>query len=124
MDKPVIVTTADDTMRQVSTGEMQRSRSDRFYMGESFLRLYWTLGVVEGCPRTPYSIYNEPDGSWQPEAFPVNTRAELIEYDPDLYKPRVGIFSYTRYKNEFIAIHEGGHGLDSFLPRYANDFLA
>lgn len=147
LDKPIIVTTADDVMRQASTGEMNRPKSDRFYMGEAFLRLYWTLGVKEGCPRTPLSVYNDPDdyrydkhieaayehakannlwpgtkmmdsvedyftyagmvwyefipespdGKWYPEAFPVNTRAELKEYDPDLFRPMVGVFGEFEY---------------------------
>ena len=146
-DKPIIVTTAGDVMRQVSTGEMERPKSDRFYMGEAFARLYWMLGVVEGCPRFPLSVYNDPDdyrfdkhieaayqnakannlwpgtmmmdsvedyftygamvwyefipespdGKWYPEAFPVNTRAELKEYDPDLYRPLVGVFGEWEY---------------------------
>ncbi|ATW26754.1 hypothetical protein [Candidatus Formimonas warabiya] len=61
LDKPIIVTTADDVMRQASTGEMDRPKSDLFYMGEAFARLFWTLGVVEGCPRTPRSFMNDYD---------------------------------------------------------------
>ncbi|MDR2713752.1 MAG: dockerin type I domain-containing protein [Clostridiales bacterium] len=65
--KPVIVTTADDVMRQNSTGTMARSRSDFFYLGEAFARLFWKTavagqeygGLTLGCERYPRSVYND-----------------------------------------------------------------
>lgn len=68
LDKPVIVATADNVMRQKSTGNMQRPKSDFFYMGEAFARLFWKVavygfedGVTLGCRRVPRSVYNEAD---------------------------------------------------------------
>ena len=68
LEKPVIVTTADDVMRQKSAGEMQRPRSDVFFLGEAFARMFWRVavdgsenGATHGCRRIPLSIYNEPD---------------------------------------------------------------
>lgn len=68
IEKPIIVATADDVMRQKSNNEMHRSRSDFFYLGEAFARLFWKVavngledGVTLGCRRTPYSVYNTPD---------------------------------------------------------------
>ena len=68
LEKPVIVTTADDVMRQKSAGEMQRPKSDFFFMGEAFARMFWRVGVdgsengaTLGCRRTPVSVYNSPD---------------------------------------------------------------
>ena len=68
LEKPVIVTTADDVMRQQSAGEMQRAKSDFFYLGESFARMFWRIGVdgsengaTLGCRRVPRSVYNDPD---------------------------------------------------------------
>ena len=68
LEKPVIVTTADDVMRQKSTGEMQRPKSNFFYLGEAFARMFWRVGVdgssngvTLGCRRTPVSVYNAPD---------------------------------------------------------------
>jgi PIN domain nuclease of toxin-antitoxin system len=68
IEKPVIVATADDVMRQDSDNGMHRNRSDFFYLGEAFARLFWKVavngledGVTLGCRRTPYSVYNSPD---------------------------------------------------------------
>lgn len=66
-EKPVIVTTADDVMRQNSTSPMARTRSDFFYMGEAFSRLFWKTavageeygGLTLGCERYPRSVYND-----------------------------------------------------------------
>ena len=146
-ENPTIVTTADDVMRLASTGEMQRTQSDRFYMMHDFAQLFWQIGVIPGCEQYPLSIYDDPDtynyvkhlqeayaaakaknlwpgtkmmeslenyftyatmvwfetlpesadGSWQPEAFPVNTRAELIKYDVALYEVMVEIYTEFKY---------------------------
>ena len=40
LEKPVIVTTADDVMRQKSIGEMQRPKLNYFFMGEAFARIF------------------------------------------------------------------------------------
>ena len=68
LQKPIIVTTSDDVMRQKSSGEMQRSRSDFFFLGEAFARMFWKVGVdgseraaTMGCRRIPRSVYNHPD---------------------------------------------------------------
>lgn len=68
LDKPVIVATADDVMRQKSDSGMQRLQSDFFHLGEAFARLFWKVavngfedGVTLGCRRTPCSVYNDPD---------------------------------------------------------------
>ena len=68
LEKPVIVTTADDVMRQQSAGEMLRPKSDFFYLGEAFARMFWRVGVdgsengaTSGCRRVPRSVYNDPD---------------------------------------------------------------
>ncbi|MEL7566635.1 MAG: hypothetical protein AAGU27_17385 [Dehalobacterium sp.] len=169
-DKPIIIATADDMMRQASTGMMQRPACDRFYMGEAFDRLFWTLGVVEGCLRTPRNFMNDyddlnyakhiqdayndakaknmwgkgttkmmesvedyftyaamvwhefipesADGAWHYEAFPVNTRAELKRYQPDLYRAMCGIFGEWEY---FAAVANtyfdtGRDGVRSGMP--------
>ena len=68
IEKPIIVATADDVMRQRSAGEMQRPKSDFFYLGEAFTRMFWRVavdgtenGVTMGCRRMPRSVYNNPD---------------------------------------------------------------
>ena len=68
LEKPIIVATADDVMRQKSAGEMQRSKSDFFHLGEAFARLFWSVGVdgsekgaTLGCRRIARSVYNDPD---------------------------------------------------------------
>ena len=68
LEKPIIVTTADDVMRQQSAGEMLRPQSDFFFLGEAFVRLFWRVGVdgsangvTMGCRRISRSIYNDPD---------------------------------------------------------------
>ena len=68
IEKPIIVTTADDVMRQQSSGEMERPKSDFFYLAEAFARLFWRVGVdgsengvTLGCRRTAGSVYNHPD---------------------------------------------------------------
>ena len=68
IEKPIIVTTSDDVMRQKSAGEMMRHKSNFFYMGEAFARLFWRVGVdgsnngaTLGCRRIPRSVYNDPD---------------------------------------------------------------
>ncbi|WP_277464643.1 hypothetical protein [Parabacteroides sp. PF5-6] len=68
LEKPIIVGTADDVMRQQSAGAMERARSDFFFLGEAFARLFWRVGVdgsangaTLGCRRTPISVYNAPD---------------------------------------------------------------
>ncbi|MDR2920132.1 MAG: hypothetical protein LBV72_12290 [Tannerella sp.] len=68
LDKPIIVATADDVMRQKSNSGMQRPQSDFFYLGEAFARLFWKVavngledGATLGCRRTPCSVYNDPD---------------------------------------------------------------
>ena len=66
--KPVIVTTADDVMRQKSAGTMLRPKSDFFFLGEAFTRLFWRVAVdgsdnaaTLGCRRVARSVYNDPD---------------------------------------------------------------
>ena len=66
LEKPVIVATADDVMRQSSDGEMLRTQSDFFYLGEAFARLFWRVavdgseaGATLGCRRVPLSVYND-----------------------------------------------------------------
>ncbi|MDH6341437.1 hypothetical protein M2480_000189 [Parabacteroides sp. PFB2-12] len=68
IDKPIIVATADDVMRQPSNAGMDRPQSDFFYLGEAFARLFWQVAVngmddsvTLGCRRTPRSVYNAPD---------------------------------------------------------------
>ena len=68
LEKPVIVATADDVMRQKSAGEMERPGSDFFFLGEAFARMFWRVGVdgstngaTPGCRRIPRSVYNDPD---------------------------------------------------------------
>ncbi len=68
LEKPIIVATADDVMRQSSAGEMERPRSDFFYLGEAFARMFWRVGVdgsengaTKGCRRVARSFYNHPD---------------------------------------------------------------
>ena len=145
-EKPIIVTTADDVMRQDSSGDMKRKKSDRFEMIHDFAQLFWEIGVTPGWEKYPLSINDDPDaynyvkhledayaaakaanlwpgtammesvenyftygtmvwfetipesedGSWQKETFPVNTRAEMQAYDPDLYYVMVEV--YTEYK--------------------------
>ncbi|MDL2208273.1 hypothetical protein LJB97_01480, partial [Parabacteroides sp. OttesenSCG-928-O15] len=67
-EKPIIVATADDVMRQPGNGEMDRPQSDFFYLGEAFARLFWQVavngledGITLGCRRTPRSVYNAPN---------------------------------------------------------------
>ncbi|MDR2560377.1 MAG: hypothetical protein LBC63_01195 [Holophagales bacterium] len=150
-EKAVIVATADDVMRHESEARTRdgrsaaRPKSDFFYFGEAFLRLYYKLGVEEGCKRYPHSHFNEPDdyrydrqieaafrnigikwpgtamrnsaedyyvygamvhfeflpesanGAWQPQRFPVNTRAELEAYDKALYTALSGIHGKYEY---------------------------
>ncbi len=67
-DRPIIVATADDVMRQPSVDGMQRPQSDFFYLGEAFARLFWKVavngfedGATLGCRRVPRSVYNQPD---------------------------------------------------------------
>ena len=68
LEKPVIVATADDVMRQKSAGAMDRPKSDFFYLGEAFARMFWRVGVdgsaqgaTLGCRRVARSVYNDPD---------------------------------------------------------------
>lgn len=68
LDKPIIVATADDVMRQKSVGNMERSKSNFFFLGEAFARMFWRVAVdgsensvTLGCRRTPISVYNAPD---------------------------------------------------------------
>lgn len=68
LEKPIIVATADDIMRQRGDGDMERPKSDFFYLGEAFSRLLWRIaidgsddGATLGCRRTPLSVYNDPD---------------------------------------------------------------
>ena len=68
IEKPIIVTTADDVMRQSSDGIMERVQSDLFFMGEAFARMFWRIavdgsenGATLGCRRVPRSVYNAPD---------------------------------------------------------------
>ena len=68
LDKPIIVATSDDVMRQKSSGEMERSQSNFFYLGEAFARMFWRVavdgsenGATMGCRRVPRSVYNAPD---------------------------------------------------------------
>ncbi|MGL5272882.1 MAG: hypothetical protein ACRC8J_05290, partial [Phocaeicola sp.] len=65
VEKPIIVATADDVMRQTSQGDMLRTQSDFFYLGEAFIRLFWQVavdgseqGATLGCRRVPLSVYN------------------------------------------------------------------
>ncbi|MCL1893039.1 MAG: hypothetical protein FWG02_02225 [Holophagaceae bacterium] len=66
-EKAVIVTTADDVMRHDSevclsgSKTPARTRTNFFYFAEAFFRLYYQLGVMEGCLRYPLSGYNRPD---------------------------------------------------------------
>ena len=67
-EKPVIAATADDVMRQQSDGDMLRTQSDYFYLGEAFARLFWQVavdgseaGATLGCRRVPLSVYNDAD---------------------------------------------------------------
>lgn len=53
---------------------------------------YFTYGTMVWFETIPES----EDGSWQKETFPVNTRAEMQAYDPDLYYVMVEV--YTEYK--------------------------
>ena len=43
------------------------------------------------------AIAESADGSWQYTKFPVNTRAELYEYDPDLYRVMCGLYGRFLY---------------------------
>ncbi|MCL1974132.1 MAG: hypothetical protein FWG54_04860, partial [Bacteroidetes bacterium] len=68
IEKPIIVATADDVMRQEGVGSMDRPKSDFFYLGEAFARLFWKVGVdgspegaTLGCRRIPRSVYNDLD---------------------------------------------------------------
>jgi len=68
LEKPVIVATADDVMRQQSVKNMSRPQSDFFFLGEAFARLFWRIGVdgsengvTMGCRRISRSMYNDPD---------------------------------------------------------------
>jgi len=68
VDKPIIVATADDVMRQNSNNGIERPKSDFFYLGEAFARLFWKVavngfedGATLGCRRVPRSVYNDPD---------------------------------------------------------------
>lgn len=68
LEKPIIVATADDVMRQRSIGQMQRTQQHLFSLGEAFTRLFWRVavdgsekGATLGCRRTPVSVYNAPD---------------------------------------------------------------
>ena len=60
-EKPIIVTTADDVMRQDSTGDMMREKSDRFEMIHDFAQLFWEIGVTPGWENYPLSINDDPD---------------------------------------------------------------
>jgi len=68
LEKPIIVATADDVMRQKSAGVMERPKSDFFYLGEAVARMFWKVGVdgsaqgaTLGCRRVARSVYNNPD---------------------------------------------------------------
>ncbi|MDR0794876.1 MAG: hypothetical protein LBE79_02300, partial [Tannerella sp.] len=68
LEKPIIVTTADDVMRQKSAGEMLRPQSDFFFLGEAFARMFWRVavdgsenGATLGCRRVARSVYNNPN---------------------------------------------------------------
>ncbi len=160
-DKPIIVTTADDVMRQDSMGDMERKKSDRYELIHDFSILYWELGITPGWKNYPLSEDDDPDtynyvkhvetayanaqdkglwpgtammdsaesyftygsmvwfetipesedGSWQKETFPVNTRAELREYDKNLYDCLVEI--YTEYKYLCGSADQCNTGVDS-----------
>ena len=54
---------------------------------------YFTYGTMVWFETLPES----EDGSWQPEAFPVNTRSELREYDNQLYGVLVEVYTEFKY---------------------------
>jgi hypothetical protein len=166
-EKAVIVATADDVMRHDSEARSKdgkspaRPKSDFFYFGEAFFRLYYKLGVEEGCKRFPHSSFNAPDdyrydrhikaafstigskwpgtimrnsaedyyvygamahfefvpespnGRWQPQRFPVNTRAELEAYDKALYAALSGIHGKYEYFSGTADQYERGRGENS-----------
>ncbi len=147
VEKPIIVTTADDVMRLDSTGDMERTKSDRYELIHDFAQLFWELGVTPGWENFPLSLEDDPDtynyvkhveeaytnaqannlwpgtammedvqsyftygtmvwyetipesadGTWQSETFPVNTRAEMQEYDPQLYDALIEIYTEFKY---------------------------
>lgn len=175
IERPIIVATADDVMRQQSNPQMRRSRSDFFYLGEAFARLFWKVAVnglddavTLGCGRTPYSVYNDPDdyrydkhiatayaeakqknrypnnrimnsledyfvygtmifyeftpesanGKWNNINGPVNTRAELKQYDQNLYRAMCGIFGEWEYfsSENNTGFDRGRDGVRSGMP--------
>lgn len=63
VEKPIIVTTADEVMRHDSEakaeGDPARPRSDYFQFGEDFLRLYYHFGVLMGSPLFPNGQFDE-----------------------------------------------------------------
>ncbi|WP_313344627.1 hypothetical protein [Sedimentibacter sp.] len=164
MDKPIIVTTADEVMRHDSvidtegnkvavSGELPaRPRRDYFDFGEDFFRLYYEFGVLQGSKLFPIGQFDEWDeyrydiwleraydeavekGLWPDtimmdmtlskeerlanyyiygamvhhelidesdefkyDRFPVNTRAELYEYDHALYRVMCGVHGRFLY---------------------------
>ncbi len=66
VEKPIIVTTADEVMRHDSAvkaedGNPARPRKDYFDLGEDFLRLYYHFGVEEGSKLFPIGEFNDWD---------------------------------------------------------------
>ena len=67
VEKPIIVTTADEVMRHDSAVKADngvdpaRPRDDYFDFGEDFLRLYYDLGVKEGSKLFPIGQFNDWD---------------------------------------------------------------
>lgn len=57
------------------------------------VRSYFTYGTMVWYE----TIGESADGTWQKEAFPVNTRSELKEYDPELYSVLVGVYTENKY---------------------------
>ena len=54
---------------------------------------YFTYATMVWYETIPESA----DGTWQPENFPVNTRAEMQEYDPQLYDALIEIYTEFKY---------------------------
>ncbi|MBQ6808352.1 MAG: hypothetical protein IJP07_04220, partial [Firmicutes bacterium] len=66
VEKPILVTTADEVMRHDSEvlnddGTPARVNDDFFQLGEDFLRLYYQFGVVEGSLRFPVGFFSAED---------------------------------------------------------------
>ena len=65
-EKAVIVTTADDVMRHDSEVCLEdgktpaRKQNGFFHYGEAFFRLYYKLGILEGCLRYPIGTFTAP----------------------------------------------------------------